>query len=457
MRSDVVIQTSGLGKAFELYRRPTDRAKQFLLGKRGKYFEEFWAVRDVNLEIRRGEILGIIGRNGAGKSTLLQLICGIVAPTSGTLTVEGKIAAMLALGAGFAPELSGRENVYITATVLGLSSAEIRKRFDAIADFAGIGPFIDQPLRHYSTGMQARLAFAISIHVDADILVIDEALAVGDAAFGAKCMRFIRDFQTRGTILLVSHDLSAVANVCNRAIFIDRGSIRADGSPANVIHDYVSSTYAAIDTGGTFRSGVGQEPPDAGATADGHGGDGHGGDGHGGDGHGGTQLNPNAPWFGTRGATIVDVAFIDSHKRPLTLVRGGEQVLLRISARAERDLALPIVGFIIHDRMGQEIFVGNTFLSHAGDPVRISAGSTFVGEFGFAMPSLKAGQYSFCVSVAEGTQDHHTQHHWINSAVLFEAAPTKPVFGVFTVPMPLNRIRLVNDSQASSSDPARQG
>jgi len=441
MRSDVVIRARGLGKAFELYQRPLDRAKQFLSGKRGKYFEEFWAVRDVNLEIRRGESLGIVGRNGAGKSTLLQMICGIVSPTTGTLTVQGKIATMLGLGAGFSPELSGRENIYIAATALGLSSAAIRKRFDSILDFAGLGAFIEQPLRHYSSGMQARLAFAISVHVDADILVIDEVLSVGDAAFGAKCMEFIRNFQTRGTILLVSHDLPAVANVCSRAIFVDQGLIKADSDPANVIHEYVSSTYASADTGGTFQTGVGHDPSDVVATVDtlGEG-----------------QLNPGAQWFGTRGATIVEVAFTDSNQRPLALVRGGEQVLLRISARAESDLALPIVGFIVHDRMGQEVFVSNTFLSHAGDPIRISAGSTFVGEFSFEMPRLKAGQYSLCVSVAEGTQENHIQHHWINSAILFEAAPIEPIFGVFTVRTPLNRIRLLGNSQAPQSAPAKQ-
>lgn len=441
MRSDVVIRTRGLSKAFELYQQPIDRAKQFLRGKHRKYFEEFWAVRDVSLEVRRGESVGIIGRNGSGKSTLLQLLCGIVAPTSGTLMVQGKIATMLGLGAGFSPELSGRENIYLAATALGLSSAEIRKRFDAILDFAGLGPFIEQPLRHYSTGMQARLAFAISVHVNADILVIDEVLSVGDAAFGARCMQFIREFQAHGTILLVSHDLPAVANVCDRAIFVDHGSIKADGSPADVIHEYVSSSYASVDIGGTFQTGIGHEPTDADATADVL---------------GGGQLNPNAHWFGTRGATIVDVAFTDGNHRPLTLVRGGEQVLLRISARAERDLTLPIAGFIVHDRMGQEVFVSNTFLSHAGDPIRIFAGSTFVGEFGFEMPRLKAGQYSLCVSVAEGTQDDHIQHHWINSAILFEAAPIEPVFGVFTIRTPLNRIRLLSNSHAPNSAPARR-
>jgi lipopolysaccharide transport system ATP-binding protein len=224
--------------------------------------------------------------------------------------------------------------------------------------------------------------------------------------------------------------------MCSRAVFIDQGSIRADGAPADVIHEYVSSTYAAIDVNGTFRTGVGAEPP-AVPTKVGA--------------RGGAQLNPKAQWFGTRGATIVDVAFTDSSDLPLTLVRGGEQVLLRISARAERDLALPIAGFIVHDRMGQEVFVSNTFLSHAGDPIKISAGSIFVGEFSFEMPRLKAGQYSLCVSIAEGTQDHHMQLHWINSAILFEAAPTEPVFGVFIVPTPLNRIRVLNNSDASPS------
>jgi lipopolysaccharide transport system ATP-binding protein len=435
MLSDVAIQARGLSKAYELYRNPIDRAKQFLVGRRHKYFEEFWAVRNVDIEIRRGESVGVIGCNGAGKSTLLQMVCGIVMPTSGTLTVNGKIAAMLALGAGFSPELTGRENVYIAGAVLGLPLAEIRKRFPSIVDFAGLGTFIDQPMRHYSSGMQARLSFAVSAHADADILVIDEVLAVGDAAFAAKCMRFIREFQMRGTILMVSHDIAAVANICDRVIFLDHGLIKGDGAPADVIHQYVSSTYAAMDSEGAFKAGTRHEGAAAAAggpaTLD--------------------QLKGDAAWFGIRGATITGVTFTDAQGSPLTVVRGGEQVTLRVTARSERDLVLPIVGFIVHDRLGQQVLVNNTFMTHARDPIRIASGSAFAGEFNFEMPRFKAGRYSFCVSVAEGTQDNHFQHHWIDDAVPFDVLPAEPILGVVSAPMRINRIQLLGASRAENT------
>jgi lipopolysaccharide transport system ATP-binding protein len=447
MRSDVAIETRGLGKMYEVYRKPVDRAKQLLVGRRKTYFEEFWAVRNVDLEIRRGESIGIIGRNGSGKSTLLQLVCGIVAPTAGTLAVNGKIAAMLALGAGFSPELTGRENVYVAATVLGLSSAQIGRRFESIVEFAELASFIDQPVRHYSSGMYARLAFAVCAHVDADILIIDEILAVGDAVFGQRCMRFIREFQKRGTVLLVSHDLAAVANVCNRVIWLDRGRVGAQGAPAGIIHEYVSSCYAAKDTEGAFQTGTGHDGAEQAGSVS----------AAGGSVAAKSQLNPLAPWFGIRGATITDVTFTDARGAPLAEVRGGEAVVLRIKGRAERDLILPIVGFIVHDRLGQQVFVDNTFLTHSSDPVRIAAGSAFIGEFAFEMPHLQAGQYSICASIAEGTQDDHVQHHWINSAVLFEVVPALPVFGVFRTPMRVCQLRLLdtpNEAATTNADGA---
>ncbi len=243
MSSDVAIRASSLGKAYEIYARPIDRLRQALGGRRRKHFNEFWALRDVNFEVRRGECLGVIGRNGSGKSTLLQIACGIVRPSAGSLEVNGRVAAMLELGAGFDPELSGRENVYVAATVLGLGTPEIRSRFDAIADFAGIGAFIDQPVKLYSSGMYARLAFAVCAHVDADILIVDEVLAVGDAAFVQKCMRFIRGFMERGTLLFVSHDTNMVVNLCTQAIWLDSGQLRQSGAPKEVEHHYLASLY----------------------------------------------------------------------------------------------------------------------------------------------------------------------------------------------------------------------
>src|SRR5438477_7832573 len=223
MSSEAVISARGLGKAYRIYRHPEDRLKELVLRRR--YHQDFWAVREVDLSVRAGETVGLIGRNGSGKSTLLQLICGTVRPTRGDFDVKGRIGALLELGAGFNPEFTGRENVWVNAAVLGLSDQAIAARFEAIAAFAGIGEYLDQPVKHYSSGMYARLAFAVCAHVDADILVVDEALSVGDAAFGQKCMRFIREFQKRGTVLLVSHDLPAVANVCSRVIRLDHGAV----------------------------------------------------------------------------------------------------------------------------------------------------------------------------------------------------------------------------------------
>src|SRR5438067_11486352 len=200
MSSEVVVETRTLGKAYPIYRHPEDRLKQLLSGNRRRYYEEFWAVRHVDLNVRRGETVAIIGPNGSGKSTLLQMICGASKPSEGEVKLRGRVAAMLALGSGFNPEFTGRENVHVGASVLGLSAAAIAGRFDAIVAFADLGPFLDQPLKRYSSGMHARLSFAVCANVDADILVIDEILSVGDAAFQQKCMRYLNRFRLHGTL-----------------------------------------------------------------------------------------------------------------------------------------------------------------------------------------------------------------------------------------------------------------
>src|SRR3984957_3802820 len=201
--TDVVVTAQGLGKAYRLYPRAEDRLKQLVFGKRRRLYEEFWAVRNVTLQLRRGEALGVIGENGAGKSTLLRLLCGTTRPTTGIAEIEGCVAALLELGTGFNPLFTGRENVWLSASVLGLTKAQIKSWFDAIADFAGIGEFMELPVRLYSSGMKARLAFAVSAHVDADLMIVDEILAVGDAAFAQKCLRYLDRFRARGTLLFV--------------------------------------------------------------------------------------------------------------------------------------------------------------------------------------------------------------------------------------------------------------
>ncbi len=239
---EVVIRARHLAKAYKLYDSPQDWLKQAMLGSYKTYYKAFWALKDISFELRRGDSLGILGRNGCGKSTLLQIVCGITRPTKGELWVNGRVAPILALGATFDLEATGRENVLIGGAVLGLKRAEILSKLEAIADFAGIGDFIDQPIRTYSTGMRLRLAFAICAHVDAEILIVDEAFAVGDAVFQRKCMDWIDRFRDNGTLLFVSHSPAEVIRLCRRAIWIEDGRIREQGNPASVVRSYTRAT-----------------------------------------------------------------------------------------------------------------------------------------------------------------------------------------------------------------------
>lgn len=245
MSSEIAIQARSLGKSYPIFNKPEDRLKQMLSFGRRKYYREFWAVKDVDLEVHRGETVGIVGRNGSGKSTLLQMICGTLAPTSGELTVNGRVAALLELGAGFNPEFTGRENVFMNASILGLSSEETDRRFDSILAFAEIGDFINQPVKTYSSGMYARLAFAVAINVEPDILVVDEALSVGDEAFQRKCFARIHEIRERGgTILFVSHAAGTVVELCDRAVLMDQGERLITGKPKAVVNLYQKMLYA---------------------------------------------------------------------------------------------------------------------------------------------------------------------------------------------------------------------
>ena len=249
-KSDSVLTVDKVSKRYEIYERPQDRLKQSLVPRLAalipasrwrsrSYFKEFWALRDVSFALGRGEVLGILGRNGAGKSTLLQIVAGTLAPTSGTVHVHGKVAALLELGSGFSPEFTGRENVRLNATLLGLASAEIDRRFDEIEAFADIGDFIEQPVKTYSSGMMMRLAFAVQTAVEPELLIVDEALAVGDARFQKKCIDQLETLRRKGTtILFVTHDSGTIVRMCTRALIIEKGRIYADGTPQVITREY---------------------------------------------------------------------------------------------------------------------------------------------------------------------------------------------------------------------------
>lgn len=258
MSSEPIITASGLGKCYHIYDTPRDRLLQMLFRGRRTYYREFWALRDVSFTVHPGEVLGIVGKNGAGKSTLLQLVCGTLNPTSGSVTVRGRIAALLELGAGFNPEFTGRENVFLSAAVMGLSHEETEARYQEIVAFSGIGDeFIDQPVKTYSSGMYVRLAFSVAASVDPDILIIDEALSVGDGEFARKSFDRIMQLRAKGaTILFCSHSMYHIEAICNRAIWLDRGTAVMYGEPARVVNAFSTALVTGTTTGSAIR------PPD---------------------------------------------------------------------------------------------------------------------------------------------------------------------------------------------------
>lgn len=248
MSSEIAIKVENLSKCYHIYDRPRDRLLQMLSRGRKQYFREFWALRDVSFVIKKGETVGIIGRNGSGKSTLLQMICGTLNPTSGSIMTNGRIAALLELGSGFNPEFTGRENVHLNAAVLGLDKDEIDSRFDDIAAFADIGEFMEQPAKTYSSGMMVRLAFAVQAMVDPDILIVDEALAVGDEKFQRKCFARLEELKSRGTsIIFVSHSTQQIVELCEKALLLERGVRLMHSSPLSVTRAYQKLIYAPSD------------------------------------------------------------------------------------------------------------------------------------------------------------------------------------------------------------------
>ncbi len=443
MSSEFAIKVENLSKCYQIYNQPHDRLKQSiyprlqrLSGQQPKqYHREFWALKDVSFEIKKGETVGIIGRNGSGKSTLLQMICGTLNPTSGSIQTHGRVAALLELGSGFNPEFTGRENVYMNAAVLGLSRKETDSPFDEIVTFADIGDFIEQPVKTYSSGMMVRLAFAVIAHVDADILVVDEALSVGDAFFTQKCMRFLRSFMKRGTVLFVSHDTGAVVNLCNKGVLLSHGQVVEVGSAKEVTERYLATIYESVQSIESLAVNK--------------------------DYHGDVQpqvdwrdmresfinastlrndievfrFNPKTEGFGKGSARIESVRLLDADGTPLSWIVGGEHVILEICSRAQEDIFRPIVGFQFKDRLGQVVFSDNTYLACINKPLSANAGQQVVARFEFRLPVLPSGDYSISPAFAEGTQEEHVQHHWLHDALLIKVHASSVCFGLIGVPM----------------------
>lgn len=442
----ISIKACGLGKRYDIYDRPWDRLWSLLRGNHSRG-RPFWALQDVSFECKQGETIGIIGRNGSGKSTLLQIICSTLDPTVGVVEVNGRIAALLELGAGFNSEFTGRENARLNAAILGLKREEIAERMPAIIEFAEIGDFIDQPVKYYSSGMFLRLAFAVIAHVDADILVVDEALAVGDVMFVQKCMRFLRSFRNNGILLFVSHDPGMVTSLCDRAMWLDLGRIQYQGPAAEVTEAYIEHVYAQKQSAGSKQTGTTAAlakrkttvalPPDirrerlraSNLRND-------------------LQVfsySREIPGFGTGRAQVIEVRFVDDQSENLAVIEGGERVTVEVHWQALERIEQPIVGFLIKDRLGQFLFGDNSYLSTQHAPLPINAGEHAVARFTFRMPYLPKGDYAITVALAEGTQDEHIQHQWVHEAVLLRSESSHVSGGLIGLPMEQIELKIVSD------------
>lgn len=438
MSSDVAIEVAGLSKCYLVYEKPIHRLLQMLWRGRRKYYREFWAVRGVSFKIMRGQTIGIIGKNGAGKSTLLQMICGTVDQTEGDIIVNGKVAALLELGAGFNPEFTGRENVYLSGALYGLTAEQIDTRFEAICAFADIGEFVDRPVKVYSSGMFVRLAFAVIAHVDAEILVVDEALSVGDAYFQQKCMRYLRTFQEHGgTLLFVSHDMGAVTALCESALLLRRigDQYLCDAGTAKEIaalylRDMQSEKASEFNDNQivTSGSGLSEVVSDNGmekAVFQ----------------SGGSlttyyvsDCRPNPESFGAGGGNIIEVKFMNENKDAITEFVSGSRINLFIRVLALRVIRHPAIGFMLKDRHGQYVMAESTDSYFRSEEITVGADAELVATFSLEMPALVRGSYTLDVAFAEGPGEQNIQQHWIHDILEVTAINEKLVHGIGGAP-----------------------
>lgn len=424
MSSKFSIKVEQLSKCYQLYDKPQDRLKQMLLSRSKTYYREFWALRDVSFEIAPGETVGIIGRNGSGKSSLLQMICGTLSPTSGTVTTHGRLAALLELGAGFNTEFTGRENVLLNAAILGFPQEQMLERMGEILAFSELGDFLDQPVKTYSSGMYARLAFSIAIHVDPEILIVDEALAVGDARFVAKCMRRIKDIQKTGaSILFVSHDVSSVRTLCDRAIWLDKGRMLEQGDVFPVTGRYMEMMFQDDDAGdddeheamhsanvpvlGNVLAEVVVEDI-------------------------ALDSRPVTHW-GSHKGLILSAAVLDANGARRDVHEWGKSMEIRISLRIPQSIDREhlSIAVSIKDLKGSDLIVSTT---HDFESRRLPDDEEFEVSFTLTNP-LVTGKYLLVAAVENRLHRDIHYYEYIEGAHYFSSLADQRFFGLFQPPI----------------------
>jgi lipopolysaccharide transport system ATP-binding protein len=415
------VEFAAVSKSYSIYSKPGDRLKELATLHRKKFHRDFWALRDVSFEIKRGETFCIVGQNGSGKSTLLQMVAGILQPTEGSVEVNGRVSALLELGAGFNPEFTGRDNVYLNGSILGLSTKQIDARYKDIEEFAEIGDFIHQPVKTYSSGMVVRLAFAVAINVDPEVLLVDEALAVGDLYFRHRCMRKVHELRARGiTILFVSHSAGDVKAIGDRTMWLDGGRIVDIGETDRIIGKYLAamvdkdtqylSLKAAKPRPALVESKI-VRPVEV------------------------VETIPNIDHrHGDGRAEVIGIAVVDPDGRPLALLQPQGKIIVRISVRAKEDVAMPIVGFMMRNHLGIDFAGTNTSREEYELPT-MRAADIYTVDFHLDLPELYPGSFSFSPAVADGTLISYQMCDWIDNAITLQMSHGEgQVYGYMHLP-----------------------
>jgi lipopolysaccharide transport system ATP-binding protein len=428
-----IIEAAGLSKCFRIYRRPADHLRELLSFGRRPRHEAFWAVKDVALMVERGCCLGLIGENGSGKTTLLRMLAGVIRPSSGSVNAAGRVSALLELGAGFNPEFTGRENIFLNASILGFSDAQTRERIPSIEKFAEIGEFVDRPVKTYSSGMFVRLAFAVAIHMDPDILIVDEALSVGDIFFQQRCIRKILQLKHEGvTIVFVSHDLGAVRSLADRTIWMEHGRVVLEGKTDDVVSKYL----AAMLTRGR-KEIMGDEAigkplasaadldmrEDALARIPNF-----------------IESVPNVDHrFGSGKAQIRGIGIFGEEGDPTSSAGQGDRICVRISVEFSDDVERPNVGFMLRNRLGEDVTGTNAVYEGVRLPPA-RPGDRLSVDFIMDLPFLQAGYYHFSPAVADGMLDQYDMCDWIENACALEIIEHTSTYGHLRVP---TRVRTI--------------
>lgn len=414
-----MIEIDGVSKMYKLYPEPGDRLKEaFLLGRR-KLHREYWALQDITLDIKKGETFCIVGENGSGKSTLLKIIAGILQPTAGTVTVRGRLNALLELGAGFNPEFTGRQNLFLNGAILGMTPRQTEECLDSILDFAEIGSYIDQPVKTYSSGMVIRLGFAVAVHLHPEILVVDEALAVGDIYFRHRCMRKIHELRARGvTVVYVTHDVGEIKELGHRAVWLEGGRIRELGDVTEIAHRYLAALVIK-DTerqqhqhaSALQQRTVPDTPPEV-----------------------ITGLPRDAPRYGDGRAVLLGIEVTDPDGQPVEVMRTPAEVVVRVSLQARQPIEWPIVGVLVRTDQGVDFSGTNTARQNIPvAPMVPEEIRTF--DFHLKLPEMAPGRYTFTPGVADGEMTEFRLCDLAESAASIRVLPgEKPVCGYVQFP-----------------------